>query len=147
MRTYYRGPDAVVTDGHFIWLVDPVATVPIRHLRHIRLAQCGTQPGHPRGMHVAMGALVVSAAGWTTLGTPAIFVSAPLCATIAAATSLVYWRLRPRRWVLLANYRGAEMTLYASADVRVFNQVARALRRAVEDSRPSAAGYDLVGAA
>jgi hypothetical protein len=27
--------------------------------------------------------------------------------------------------------------LYASSDVRVFNQVARALRRAVEDGRPA----------
>jgi hypothetical protein len=39
-------------------------------------------------------------------------------------------------WALTAAYRGDEqVTLYTSADVRVFNQVSRALRRAMEDTR------------
>jgi hypothetical protein len=36
--------------------------------------------------------------------------------------------------------------LYASSDVRVFNQVVRALRRAVEDARPPVADRDLAAA-
>jgi hypothetical protein len=42
------------------------------------------------------------------------------------------WR-RPRRHELRADYRGISVTLFASADPRVFNQVRRALLRAVEN--------------
>jgi hypothetical protein len=40
-------------------------------------------------------------------------------------------------WHLQATYRGLEARLYSSPDPRVFNQVARALRRSIEDSRPA----------
>jgi hypothetical protein len=36
--------------------------------------------------------------------------------------------------------------LYASSDARVFNQVARALRRAVEDARPPVTDHGLAAA-
>lgn len=45
------------------------------------------------------------------------------------------WRglwLQPRRWELMALRHGAEVLIFASRDERVFNQVVRALRRAVE---------------
>ncbi len=146
MRIYYRGPDAVVTDGHFAWLGDPVRMVLIRDLRNVRRAHTDARRGNPRALQVAFGALIVTAAGWTTLGTPAVYVSAPLCAAIAGLCTAAYWRVRPQRWELLATYRGSTVTLYSTSDVRVFNQVARALRRAVEDSRPATDGYDLVAA-
>jgi hypothetical protein len=41
-----------------------------------------------------------------------------------------------REWALWADYQGRAVTLYNSADERVFNQVARALRRALEESEP-----------
>ncbi|GAA3956228.1 DUF6232 family protein [Actinoplanes auranticolor] len=147
MRIYYRGPDAVVTDGHFAWLGDPVRMVLIRDLHNVRRAHTDARRANPRALQVAFGALIVTAAGWTTLGTPAVYVSAPLCAAIAGLCTAAYWRLRPQRWELLANYRGSDVTLYATSDPRVFNQVTRALRRAVEDSRPATDGYDLVAAA
>jgi hypothetical protein len=43
---------------------------------------------------------------------------------------------------LQARYLGAEVVLYASTDARVFNQVARALRRAMEDRDPDHTGWD-----
>jgi hypothetical protein len=55
-------------------------------------------------------------------------------------------RTRPRRSELQATYRGSRVVLYASSDVRVFNQVTRALRRAVEDARPPSDDYDLAAA-
>jgi hypothetical protein len=119
----------------------------IRDLRNVRRAHTDARRGNPRALQVAFGALIVTAAGWTTLGTPAVYVSAPLCAAIAGLCTAAYWRLRPQRWELLANYRGNDVTLYATSDVRVFNQVARALRRAVEDNRTATDGYDLVAAA
>jgi hypothetical protein len=146
MRTYYRGTDAVVTDGHFVWLGDPVRTALIRDLRNVRRVHRDARQGSPRPLHVAFGALVITAAGFTTVGTSAVYVSAPLCAAIAGVSTAAYWRLRPQRWELLATYRGTEVRIYATSDVRVFNQVARALRRAVEDSRPATDGYDLVAA-
>jgi hypothetical protein len=39
---------------------------------------------------------------------------------------------RPRRWELVTVEHGAEVLIFASRDERVFNQVVRALRRAVE---------------
>jgi Family of unknown function (DUF6232) len=44
---------------------------------------------------------------------------------------------RAAYWELLANYRGIEVVLLKSADERSFHQVSRALRRAIEDARPS----------
>ncbi|GAA3346170.1 hypothetical protein GCM10020358_56140 [Amorphoplanes nipponensis] len=146
MRTYYRGTDAVVTDGHFVWLGAPARTALIRDLRNVRRVHRAGPRGLARPLHIAFAALVVTAAGWTTLGTPAVYISAPLCAAIAGMSTAAYWRLRPQRWELLATYRGTEMTLYATTDVRVFNQVARALRRAVEDTRPVSDGHHLVAA-
>ena len=38
--------------------------------------------------------------------------------------------------MLRAEYQGTSVVLYASADVRVFNQVKRALQRAMENRPP-----------
>lgn len=88
MRTYYRGPDVVVTSTAF---THESATYAVRDLRDVCIH------------HVTTG--------------------------------VVLWRLRPRTFVLYATYRGTGVALYASTDERVFNQVSRALRRAIEDSR------------
>ena len=45
-------------------------------------------------------------------------------------------QLSTREWALWADYRGRSVALYSSPDERVFNQVVRALRRALEDSEP-----------
>lgn len=96
-RTYYRGPDAVVTDRLFVWHTAPTKSFIVQDLQNVGLALFAT----------------------------------------------AFWRMRPRRWELRATYQGHEVILYASCDTRVFNQVARALRRAVEDTRRPAAGYGL----
>jgi hypothetical protein len=46
-------------------------------------------------------------------------------------------------WQVRATYRGAVTIVYESTDVRVFNQVTRALRRAIEDATPAPTGRDL----
>jgi hypothetical protein len=45
-------------------------------------------------------------------------------------------QLSTREWALWADYHGRSVTLYTSPDERVFNQVARALRRALEECEP-----------
>jgi hypothetical protein len=42
-----------------------------------------------------------------------------------------------------ATYRGVVTVIYQSTDERVFNQVTRALMRAIEDGRPIPTGRDL----
>jgi hypothetical protein len=56
----------------------------------------------------------------------------------ALAAGVAMWRLRPQTFQLQATYRGAAVDLYSSEDERVFNQVTRALRRAIEDAHPPA---------
>lgn len=88
MRTYYRGPEVVVTSTVF---AHGSATYAVRDLRDVCIHHL--------------------------------------------TTGVVLWRLRPRTFVLYATYRGIGVALYSSTDERVFNQVSRALRRAIEDSR------------
>ncbi|GAA0524112.1 hypothetical protein GCM10010172_00640 [Paractinoplanes ferrugineus] len=45
-------------------------------------------------------------------------------------------QLSTREWALWADYRGRPVALYSSPDERVFNQVVRALRRALEEVEP-----------
>jgi hypothetical protein len=95
---------------------------------------------------VAGGILFTAIAGWAILAHPAVYVITFLAlATPAAAVS---WR-EPRHWELHAQYKGDAVVLYSSPDERVFNQVSRALRRAMEDTprspRPSL-GYGLAAA-
>ena len=53
---------------------------------------------------------------------------------------------RPRGWELRAVYRKADVVLYACDDEQRFNQVKRALQRAIEDARPPERGRDLAAA-
>ena len=39
MRTYYRGPDAVITDTHFVWQSPTVRIFAIDDLRDVRLVR------------------------------------------------------------------------------------------------------------
>jgi hypothetical protein len=100
MRTYYRGPDVVVTTTVF--------------------AARGSQPCAIRELR-------------------------DVCIH-HVTTGVVLWRLRPQFFVLRATYRGNTVTLYASTNKRVFNQVSRALRRAIEDARLAATWEKLASA-
>jgi hypothetical protein len=64
----------------------------------------------------------------------------------ALVVGAVFWRRRPQRWELRATYQGQDVELYSSLDERVFNQIARALRRAIEDARPPSEWDDLAAA-
>jgi hypothetical protein len=99
MRTYYRGPDAVVTSELFVWLTRPARIFVIRELRDVGITGTAVDRG--------------------------------------------WWRTG--RWSeLRASYRGSDVILFAGTDTRVFNQIARALRRALEEARPHATwpGYE-----
>lgn len=142
-RTYYRGPDAVVTDRLFVWHTTSTQGFVIRELQNVRLVQAETERPRPYTAHLVGGVLILSAAGWTLLKYPAVYALVLLAIAIPAVFA-ASWRTRPRRWEMRATYRGRRVVLYASADSRVFNQVTRALRRSVEDARPASTPYDLL---
>lgn len=145
-RTYYRGPDAVVTDRLFVWRTTPTKGFIIRDLRNVGRVRADADHVRPYTTHVVAGTAILAAAAWTLSQTPAAYFLGLLAIALPTGFTVAAMRARPRRWELRANYRGVEVVLYASSDLRVFNQVTRALRRAVEDARPPSGDFDLVAA-
>jgi len=131
VRTYYRGPDAAVTDELFIWQSGSTKAFVVAELRGVSMER----REHSRlGRLVAAVLLAVAGATWVQLELPArwyVGIGALVVALVVAG-----WPPHTRLWALTAAYRGDdEVTLYTSGDPRVFNQVSRALRRAMEDAR------------
>ena len=145
-RTYYRGPDAVVTDQLFVWLTKPTRGYVVRDLRSVGLVRTGMSRLRSYTLHVASGTLVLAVATWMTLDSPAAYALGALAVAVPSTFAVARMRAHPRRWEMRATYRGGRVLLYASSDVRVFNQVVRALRRAVEDARPPVNDRDLAAA-
>lgn len=142
-RIYYRGPDALVSDDQFVWHPRTAPLVfAISDLRNVGLVQAPARI-RPYAPAFASVALVAAAAGWALLPDPLIYVLVFLGLAIPAVA--VMWH-EPGRWELHAQYRGAAVVLYSSPDARVFNQVGRALRRAMEDTRRTPRGYGLAAA-
>jgi len=135
-RTYYRGPDAVVTSELFIWRTSPPKVFVIRHLKRVAIVRYDVDRSRPHYSSVLALAL------WPIVERPVFVVTGVLAVAVPVVAVITYWRIRPKRWELQALYLDSEVVLYASTDARVFNQVARALRRAMEDRDPDHTGWD-----
>jgi Family of unknown function (DUF6232) len=146
-RTYYRGPDAVVTDEMFLWRGTPLRSFAVRDLRHVGVVRTGAEPANPTAV-LTVAALVVAAvgAGWTLLDPPTLYAIGLLAVTVPLAFTVPSMVRRTRGWELHANYRGSDVVLYSCVDERQFGQVSRALRRSMEDARPHGRGLDLAAA-
>jgi len=134
MRTYYDGPDALITETHFVWRTAPLRAFVIVGLRDIRLVQRGMSGSRTLlpAATVAAVALII-APGWLlvdTMGGRFALLGAAGAAVILATRN----RRDMHRWELRATYQRREVVVYASLELRTFNQVTRALRRAVEQS-------------
>ncbi len=130
MRTYYRGPDAAVTDELFIWQAGATKVFVVAELQ--RVGRVREEAGR-LGRVVAAVLLAVAGAGWVELELPARWYVG--IGALVVALALAGWPVHTRSWALRATYRGADdVTVYTSADPRVFNQVSRALQRAIEDA-------------
>ena len=139
MRTYYRGPDAFVTADRFVWLGETPRIVPIRDLRDIGLVVHTPRRPANAAVVVSAGLVAFAAASWLTLGAAAgavVSILAVLSVTVALRTRQT-WGARSFR--VVATVRGSRAVIYAAQDLRVYNQVTRALRRSVEDDRRSRA--------
>ena len=142
-RIYYRGPDALVSDDRFVWHPTTAPVVfAVPDLRNVGLVQA---PARVRPFAPVAVAVIVAmaAAGWILLPDPAIYVLVFLGLAILGVA--MAWR-EPGRWELHAQYRGTAVVLYSSSNPRIFNQVSRALRRAMEDRRRTSWGYGLAAA-
>jgi len=146
-RTYYRGPDAVVTEKLFIWQASPMRSFVIRDLRNVGQVRAVVDSGSPVRVAVAAAVTVgVIGAGWTMLEPPEAYANGMVAVAVPVAWALPSMFRRSRGWELRATYRGAEVVLYTCTEERQFNQVKRALRRSMEDARPPAGDLDLAAA-
>jgi hypothetical protein len=147
MRTYYTGPDAFVTADRFVWRLDTPRIFPVRELRDIHRVEHVPQR-RPAGA-VLIGAVVAmatAAASWVVLGLFAGVVTVTLAvACVMAAMSTRRYR-SARSYRVVATVRGVRTVIYEAREMRVFNQVTRALNRAVEDGRGSREHYGLIAA-
>ena len=135
-RTYYRGPDAVVTSELFVWRTSPPKMFAIRDLKKVGIARRVVDRTRPHAPKAAAGSVVLALSVWNVMDSPVLVATVFSAVVVPAVAAATYWRRRTWLWELRATYRGAEVVLYASTDTRVFNQVTRALRRAMEDTDP-----------
>jgi hypothetical protein len=147
MRIYYRGPDALVTQERFVWRTSSPRIFIVRELHQAVLVRSNVPDRRVNpALLVALVMTVLATASWLLVG-PVVGAALGFLAVLTAGAALVS---RPRRttyeWQVRATYMGSHVTVYASADQRVFNQVARALRRAIEDGRPARADQGLAAA-
>jgi hypothetical protein len=146
MRTYYRGPDALVTSERFVWrTASRIFAVPA--LENVVLVRCNV-PAHQANVALPVALVLIPLAGasWLVAG-PVVGAAIGFLAVLAGAGALaVQPRRTVREWQVRATYFGTHVTVYASTDQRVFNQVTRALRRAREDGRPTVAEPGLAAA-
>lgn len=137
MRTYYRGPDAVVTDTHFVRQSPTVRVFAIAELHDVRLVR--STAGGPSGMAVALGFGVFAVAVMTGIKF-GVTAAIPLLVAVCALVLVGVRRRHERAFEIRARYRAHEVTIYASGDARTFNQVTRALRRTFEKRERQAYG-------
>ena len=147
MRTYYRGPDALVTQERFVWRTSSPRIFVVRGLQHAVLVRCNVPDRRPSpALLVALMMTVLATVSWMLVSPTVGAVLGFLAVLTAVATLATQPRRTVYEWQVRATYQGAHVTVYASVDQRVFNQVARALRRAIEDGRPSRANHGLAAA-
>ncbi|HET6482142.1 MAG TPA: DUF6232 family protein [Actinoplanes sp.] len=146
-RTYYRGPDAVVTDELFIWGGAPLRSFAVRDLHNVGVVRAGAEPANPTAvLAVAAASVAAVGVGWTLLEPPTAYAIGLIAVLVPLAFTVPSMVRRNRGWELHALYRGSDVLLYACVDERQFGQVKRALRRAIEDARPHGKGLDLAAA-
>jgi len=144
MRVYYRGPDALVTDERLVWRAAAPQTFAVRELHRVGRARAAVpDPRSGGAVAIAVGLGAAAVAGWAVAG-PLVGGALGAMAMIALLVAVTARQLRRvHMWQVHATYRGAVTVIYQCTDERVFNQVTRALMRAIEDGRPIPTGRDL----
>jgi hypothetical protein len=138
MRTYYRGPNAFVTADRFVWRLDTPRIFPVRELRDIRRVEHVPQGRRADVVIVAAaGSIAFAAVGWVVVG-PVIGAAAVTLSVMASMVAVTTRKFRDTRsYRLVATVGGVRTVIFEAREMRVFNQVARALSRAVDEDRRS----------
>src|SRR3954454_17264865 len=83
-RTYYRGPDAVVTERHFVWLTRPTREFAVRDLRNIGFERTERDGVRRYAAVLAGSALALAATAWLLLGQPPAYAAGVLTIAVPA---------------------------------------------------------------
>lgn len=129
---YYRGPGIVVT-SHYI--ENGEGRHRIRDLRAIRRAEVAARYAHTLALALGSVEVGLSAGLAVAYGSPVV-AAVGLIAAAATAVALVLGERRSSRWATLEATSGERrVVLYRSRNGREFQQVRRAVIRAVEANR------------
>ncbi len=147
MRTYYRGPDAIVTGRHFVRISSPAQVFEIAEIREVRVVR-GELAAAVAGAMIGgvVAAVTLTGVSWVYAGRSAGLVAAAAAIVLCLITVATVRRQTPRMWSLEADYSGTWTTLYSSADSTTFNQVKRAVCRIIETRSPDRDRYGLAAA-
>ncbi|GAA2491920.1 DUF6232 family protein [Winogradskya humida] len=147
MRTYYRSREVLVTDEYFVWRASTTQIVPIGELRDVRLVRGeASRVGIAAMVATTAGLVTLAGASWAVMGQLAGYALAATATMIAAVAVRSPRRRATRVWNVEATLRGSRVIIYSSPDLRVFNQVTRALRRTIEVNQPGHDSYGLAAA-
>lgn len=142
---FYRGHGVVVTDDVFaVWKPDP-QVYDLESLECLRVEH--DEGRQARIMLWALAALVVAGAvaSWSLLEEPNFYAIAAAIIAVPPVAGRALWAVMPVTWALKATYSGAEVTLFASANVITFTRVRRSLLRAFAASAASVERLDRAG--
>jgi hypothetical protein len=132
MRTYYRGPEVLITDQVFAILAPYPAAFRVDELYNVRVFRGELHPARVFTAHAAGGAILAVAASWPLIHSLLACVGALVLVATPCVISGACSRLAPRTYALRATYRNLDVQLYCSADLTTFGQVRRGLLRALE---------------
>lgn len=128
-RRLYDRSDVVVTHrwfhagGHHYHIAD---------LRNVVKARRATHVGVTVAMLIAIVEALLIIPVLAAMGPASASPIALLALVVPTAVAAVCAKRRPPRWELRAIYRGLEVCLFGGTDRKEFEEVARALRRAIE---------------
>jgi hypothetical protein len=132
MTILYRGPHGLVTSDIIATVHMGWSRLLVRDLKAIHIVR--TRPDGSRRL-LGLSALLVVLLTVPLAGWPAVVLA--VVVLIATLVDLAVTRRRERRipWTLVADHSGVRTILFTSTDHREFDQLCRALQRAVERRR------------
>ena len=129
---YYRGPHAVVTS----WYIENAkGRHPVHHLRNVRQVHVRTYPTRAVALFTGAVELALTIPLATVYGSATLLCTGFVATFGIASAALVDGRRNPRWMALIASYQGRDVELFSTRDKREFEQVRRAVIRAVELDR------------
>ncbi len=135
MRVFYRGPRALITADAITVAQSASRSFVLMELADVYIVRQQAAPSvggtRPLGVSALVGGIVIApvVGRESVLLAVAVLVGLLLCAFVCLRVG------PPAHHELVATYRGRTVVVFASEDQREFDQVCRALQRALEQLR------------